>query len=126
MVAELRLGRSAPNDADGPMGRPLHCDRGSIGVPDFVAEDGVRPAPSTAIVRNCGFSPGALTGGLDEVIEFAGGIRRSLCICVNGDGRAPFAGQALNRLTGSDLVVPVHGCHREVLLDRYGWHFPPG
>ena len=38
---------------------------------------------------------------------------------------SPLAGSVLKGLSGADLglVEPVHGCHREVLLDRFGWHF---
>src|SRR5262245_36915337 len=37
----------------------------------------------------------------------------------------PLAGSVMKRLTLTDigLVEPVHGCHREVLADRYGWHY---
>jgi len=58
-------------------------------------------------------------------MRIAGLLAASAAVCAFASTAtaAPFAGQALNGLTGSDLIVPVHGCHREVLLDRYGWHY---
>ncbi len=40
-------------------------------------------------------------------------------------GASPLAGSVLKGLSGADLslVEPVHGCHREVLFDRFGWHY---
>jgi hypothetical protein len=40
-------------------------------------------------------------------------------------GASPLAGSASKGLSGADLslVEPVHGCHREVLFDRWGWHY---
>jgi hypothetical protein len=40
-------------------------------------------------------------------------------------GANPLAGSVMKRLTLTDigLVEPVHGCHGEVLADRYGWHY---
>jgi len=36
----------------------------------------------------------------------------------------PVVGPVLQGLTAElGLIEPVHGCHREVLLDRRGWHY---
>lgn len=37
----------------------------------------------------------------------------------------PLAGAVSKGITAADigLIEPVHGCHREVAPDRWGWHF---
>jgi len=38
---------------------------------------------------------------------------------------SPLAGSVLKGLAAADigLIEPVHGCHRDVARDRWGWHF---
>ena len=47
----------------------------------------------------------------------------AVCALASTATAGPLAGSAVKGLTESNLVLPVHGCHREVLLDRYGWHY---